>query len=318
MGTGTSEQSVRRAETRDWGEAIRAVTGAYFPHELRPLSPTDQLDLSMHTVDLGAVTVGRIGWGVDVAIDCAYPEAYEVNMPLTGYLASRHGRDEVVSAEGTGTIFLPNRTTPITHWSAECSVVGVKFDRACLEREADRVLATPLPGGLHLPTQIDRRSAATRGWLHFVRTLTADLGAAEAMLCDDVLKRQLSSTIMTGFLLAMHPERRSAAPARPRIVNRVLDRLREDPAHPWTAAEMAEIAGVSVRRLQEGFQEYVGATPSACLRDIRLARAHEDLLAGNSATVAEVAARWNFTNTGRFAAAYRDKYGCSPSNTLQR
>ncbi len=71
-----------------------------------------------------------------------------------------------------------------------------------------------------------------------------------------------------------------------------------------------------VRRLQEGFQEYVGATPSACLRDIRLARAHEDLMAASTSTVAEVAARWNFTNTGRFAAAYRDKYGCAPSTTL--
>ena len=317
MGTGTSEESVRRAATRDWSEAIRAVTGAYFPHELRPLSPTDRLDLSMHTVDLGPVTVGRIGWGVDVAIDCAYPDAYEVNMPLAGRLESRHGREPVVSVEGAGTIFPPNRTTPITSWSSECTVVGVKFDRACLEREADRVLATPLPGGLDLPSQIDRRSAATRGWLHFVRTLTADLGETSAMLCDDVLKRQLSSTIMTGFLLAMHPDRRSSAPARPRIVNRVLDRLREDPAHAWTAAEMAEIAGVSVRRLQEGFQQYVGTTPSACLRDIRLARAHEDLGSASTSTVAEVAARWNFTNTGRFAAAYRDKYGRPPSATLQ-
>ncbi|SFS96708.1 AraC family transcriptional regulator [Saccharopolyspora flava] len=318
MATSTSEESVRRAATRDWGEAIRAVTGAYFPHELRPLAPTDRLDLAMHTVDLGPVTVGRIGWGVDVAIDCAYPDAYEVNMPLAGSLESRHGRDQVISGEGNGTIFPPNRLTPITRWSAECTVVGVKFDRAGLEREADRVLAAPLPGGLELPAQIDRRSAATRGWLHFVRTLTAEMAETQAMLCDDVLKRQLSSTIMTGFLLAMHPDRRSGAPARPRIVNRVLDRLREDPAHGWTAAEMAEIAGVSVRRLQEGFQEYVGTTPSACLRDIRLVRAHEDLLASNASTVAEVAARWNFTNTGRFAAAYRAKYGHSPSETLQR
>ncbi|RRO14255.1 AraC family transcriptional regulator [Saccharopolyspora rhizosphaerae] len=318
MATATTEGAVRRAATRDWSEAIRAVTGAYFPHELHPLSPADRLDLAMHTVDLGPVTVGRIGWGVDVAIDCAYPDAYEVNMPLSGCLESRHGRDQVVSGEGTGTIFPPNRTTPITRWSSECTVVGVKFDRACLEREADRVLAAPLPGRLELPAQIDRRSAATRGWLHFVRTLTADLGETHAMLADDGLKQQLASTIMTGFLLATHPDRHSAAPARPRIVNRVLDRLREDPAHAWTATEMAEIAGVSVRRLQEGFQQYVGATPSACLRDIRLTRAHDDLVAARAATVAEVAARWSFSNTGRFAAAYRAKYGCSPSEALQQ
>ncbi|MFC7343518.1 AraC family transcriptional regulator [Saccharopolyspora griseoalba] len=318
MANGTSANVVRRATTRDWGEAIREVTGAYFPHELRRLAPAERLDLAMHTVDLGPVTVGRIGWGAEVAIDCAYPDAYEVNMPLAGSLESRHGRDAVVSGEGTGTIFRPNRTTPITRWSAECTVVGVKFDRASLERTAERVLATPVAGGLDLPSRIDGSSAATRGWLHFVRTLSADLQGISALLGSEVLTAQLSSTIMTGFVLAMHPEREFAAPARPRIVSRVLDRIQADPAHPWTAAEMAGIAGVSVRRLQEGFREYVGATPSACLRDLRLARAHEDLLAAEAATVAEVAARWGFTNTGRFAAAYRAKYGLSPSETLQR
>lgn len=318
MATGTSANVVHRAATRDWGEAIRAVTGAYFPHELRPVRPAERLDLAMHTVDLGPVTVGRIGWGADVAIDCAYPDAYEVNMPLSGSLRSRHGADTVVSTDGTGTIFPPDRTTPITRWSADCAVVGVKFDRAHLEREAERVLATSLPGGLNLPSQIDRRSAATRGWLHFARTLSADLQGINALLRSDLLTAQLSSALMTGFVLAMHPDQDVSTPARPRIVNRVLDRLHADPGHPWTASEMAETAGVSVRRLQEGFREYVGSTPSACLRDIRLDRAHQELLAAEAVTVAEVAARWNFTNTGRFAAAYRRKYGHSPSETLQR
>ena len=33
-------------------------------------------------------------------------------------------------------------------------------------------------------------------------------------------------------------------------------------------------------------------------------------------TVPAVAARWGFTNPGRFAAAYRQAYGRQPSDTL--
>lgn len=40
-------------------------------------------------------------------------------------------------------------------------------------------------------------------------------------------------------------------------------------------------------------------------------------LTSDSAMVAEIAACWIFTNTGRFAAAYRTKCGCSPSETRQ-
>ena len=107
-------------------------------------------------------------------------------------------------------------------------------------------------------------------------------------------------------------------PTRPRIVKRVLDEMHDDPSRPWTAADMAEVAGVSVRRLQEGFREYVGASPRECLTDIRLARVREGLLRGaDGFTVADVAMRWGLMHTGRFAAAYRRKYGESPSETLR-
>ncbi|MEX5302817.1 helix-turn-helix domain-containing protein [Kocuria sabuli] len=51
----------------------------------------------------------------------------------------------------------------------------------------------------------------------------------------------------------------------------------------------------------------------------RLEAAHADLLAADpttGSTVAEVAARWGFAHQGRFAAAYRPRYGQAPSTTL--
>ena len=81
---------------------------------------------------------------------------------------------------------------------------------------------------------------------------------------------------------------------------------------------MAEVAGISIRRLQEGFREYVGVSPRQWLTDIRLARVREDLVrGGDGLTVADVAMRWGLMHTGRFAAAYRRKYGESPSETLR-
>ncbi|MBA8826403.1 AraC-like DNA-binding protein [Saccharopolyspora lacisalsi] len=314
----TSSEGISTMDTRDWNEAARAVSGAYFPHELTSLSSDGRLDLSMRTVDLGPVTVGRLGWGADVAIECDYPNAYEVNMPLSGRLESVHGSREVVSGAGQGTIFPPNTATPITRWSRDCAVVGVKFDQGCLERERERVLASRGPGTSSLPDRLEGRTAETRSWLHFVRMLSADLVHMSELLNSDLIRGQISGAITTGFLLAVSPDCETAPVARPRIVNRVLDQLHDDPARAWTVADMATVAGVSVRRLQEGFREYVGKTPLSCLRDIRLARAHDELeLADDSVTVTEVATRWGFTHTGRFAAAYRRNYGVSPSESLR-
>lgn len=86
----------------------------------------------------------------------------------------------------------------------------------------------------------------------------------------------------------------------------------------WTASEMAATAGVSVRRLQEGFRQYVGRTPSEYLTDIRLVRVRDDLLAADPGdTVAAVALRWGFAHTGRFAAAYRTRFGTALSAALR-
>ena len=309
--------AVTAVRTRDWNEAGAAVAGAYFPHELSALEPGERLDLAMCAVDLGAVTIGCLGWGAEVAIDCDYPEAYEVNAPLSGVLESRHGERAVVSEPGQATVFRANAPAPIVRWSGDCTVVGVKFDRARLERELERVLRAPV-GAVGVPAQLDTGSEQAAGWLHLVRNLAGDLERISALLRNELLREQIAGAVTAGFALAVAPEAAAEPVARPRLVRRVLDRLHDDPGAAWSVADMADVAGVSVRRLQEGFREYVGTTPLAYLRGIRLERAHADLReAAEATTVADVAAKWGFAHTGRFAAAYRGRYGCSPSRTLR-
>jgi AraC-like DNA-binding protein len=59
-------------------------------------------------------------------------------------------------------------------------------------------------------------------------------------------------------------------------------RRRRDACRPGapvhTVAELARLADVSVRALQAIFHRHTGLAPMAYLRDLRLDRAHEDLL----------------------------------------
>ena len=134
----------------------------------------------------------------------------------------------------------------------------------------------------------------------------------------------LSNSVLAGLLLAADHRYRDefARPGRschPRTVSRAIDAMEADPAYPFTAVALARATAVSVRTLQDGFRRYVGMAPMTYLRHLRLARVHEELRLGDprSATVAEVASRWGFGHLGRFAAAYRAKYGVAPSVTLR-
>jgi transcriptional regulator GlxA family with amidase domain len=67
------------------------------------------------------------------------------------------------------------------------------------------------------------------------------------------------------------------------------------------------------------FRRRLGTTPTEYLRRFRLQRTHDDLVAGtkSTTTVGEIAARWGFAHTGRFAVVYRKTYGVSPHATLR-
>jgi anti-anti-sigma factor len=85
-------------------------------------------------------------------------------------------------------------------------------------------------------------------------------------------------------------------------------------------ADIAAAAFVTVRAVQLAFRRYLGTTPLGYLRQVRLERAHAQLLSADPSdgtTVAAVAADWRFTNASRFTAYYRAAYGVPPAQTLR-
>ena len=96
-----------------------------------------------------------------------------------------------------------------------------------------------------------------------------------------------------------------------------MEMIEADPER-LSVTDLASAVGVSVRGLQEGFVRHVGMSPMTYLRDVRLARAHRDLVAADPEliTVASAARPWGFSHLGRFAASYQKKYGVLPSETL--
>ena len=296
----------------DWDEASHAVADAYFAHELHPLTRSTAGNVAVQGAEIGPVRIVHLGWGAPVTVDTTHPGGYAVNTPVSGHLESLIGHHELVATPDCAAIYPPDTPTCLRRWSASLSVVGVRFDRDYLHREMSRLLAEPSP---RLPDRLDLAQRPAANWLQLVRSLSTQSVTDQHPLVRD----QLCSAITTAFVLAAVPDADAGRPPlRPRIVKRVLDEMHDDPGRPWTASDMAEVAGVSIRRLQEGFRDYVEASPRECLTDIRLARVRADLLRGaDGLTVADVAMRWGLMHTGRFAAAYRRTYGESPSETLR-
>ncbi len=304
------------ADPADWADAQRLVSHEYFPHVLRPLLAGTRPRLQFRTVRLGPLTVAHIDWGADVSVATEHAGAYGINVPVSGHMESTLAGDEADIAPGHATVHPPDTPTMIRRWTADCANLGVKIDHEYLDRELARIFGRP---GLTLPFHVDLTSPAGQGWLDFVRTMAGQVHRNPAAYANRIAAEQLAGAITTMFALAALPEQADEqSMLRPRTVNRVVDAVRADPARPWTTAQMAEAAGVSVRRLQEGFQEHLGVTPREFVRDVRLDRVRAELTDGDAPSVTDVALAWGFTHTGRFAADYRRRFGVSPSADLSR
>lgn len=84
--------------------------------------------------------------------------------------------------------------------------------------------------------------------------------------------------------------------------------------------DVADAVRLTPRAVQYVFRQHLDTTPTEYLRRVRLHRAHQELKTSerSATTVSEVAQRWGFAHTGRFAALYRQTYGLSPHSTLRQ
>jgi AraC-like DNA-binding protein len=266
----------------------------------------------MRTVShlIGAATVGRVeSTGHDIALD--ERERGTILLPRRGRLVVEDGRRELQAGPGGAILLRPGfRTTRVRAGSegdflALVLLVPGKLCRPDDEEGSGRVLppvaenvsATALLQALGMAIEVLGRPDAgglppriVAGWDSMLTNLFGTL-AGEAV-----------------------PEGRAA----PALVRRAEAFMRAHSDRPLTMPEVAAACGVGVRRLQGAFRALRGVPPQHALADVRLERARERLLAAaRGTTVTEVAVSCGIMHAGRFAVAYRARFGESPSATMR-
>ncbi|MBG0562207.1 AraC family transcriptional regulator [Actinoplanes sp. NEAU-A11] len=272
------------------------------------------------------VIVGDLRFGVDVRVHAGELGAYHVNLPLTsGFTWHQGGDDPRRATRGIAAVYQPVGETIVDRWDGDCRMIAVKIARPELENQLAEILDAPVRGPVHLEPVLDVTSGTGAGWARLARMIAADAGTAGGLVGHPLIGPRLRESLVTGLILATGHRyreqlaRRSPALAAPGAIRRVVEAMRAQPGRPFTVADLAGIAGVGVRSLQQSFRRYAGMPPMAYLRQLRLGLVHDELrLAAPGTTVAQVAYRYGFTHPGRFAATYRQQYGESPTETLHR
>ena len=92
--------------------------------------------------------------------------------------------------------------------------------------------------------------------------------------------------------------------------------LRANIRSPLGMAELAARTGVSSRAVQKAFQRHFGCSPTRFITNLRLEDARRQICAHSDRSLSEVAISLGFLHYGRFAAAYFNRFGELPSQTM--
>ncbi|GAA3135573.1 AraC family transcriptional regulator [Planomonospora alba] len=310
--------------TGDLDEAREQVARVFCPHRLELTGRAPRLAARLNSARLGAVRVSYLDYGADVHIEPGELESFFlVQIPLAGRSLIRCGGQEIVSTPRLASLPSPTEYLDM-HWEAGCPQLIVKFDRSAVEGTLERMLGRRPDRPVRFEPGVDMTAGWARSWRAMADLLVREAGRDDGLAAQPLAVAHLESALLTS-LLTMQPSNHRdllnapRPPAVPKVVRRAMEFVDGHAHEPLTTDDVARAVAVSGRSLQEGFRRHLGTTPMEYLRDVRLSRVHGELTAADPArvTVTAVAARWGFWHQGRFAAAYRAKYGCPPSRTLR-
>jgi len=308
-------------ESNDLGATEEFLNSAYSPMRIGNDSPPEAY-ARIRRDTLGAISVDRLDLGFDMRYETAPLNRVCLCAVQSGAIeeSDRATGDDVFVPGEVGLLTPPDLPFGGVVRSARYSLI--MFDTALLDRvgaAADRT--TPLRFVGHRPVT----PAAGRRLAHVIdhvrdlatdpATSGSDLAAATAA---DYLALTVLDTMPTTALLEPTATDRNDAHSDTvrRAIAYIETHLRED----ISVADIAAASYVSTRALQLAFRRHLDLTPLGYLRRLRMEAAHEKLAAatrGDGATVTAVALEWGFAHPGRFAIAYRDRYGQTPHATLR-
>lgn len=313
-------------ESRDPAMTQSHLAGLFGPHAMELPNGTRGFQAHQHGGEVGAVAVHRMTYGaVAVAVT---PDPLEdrilVVQPLGGNVGVSSAEVGVVASAQLPAVLDAGRRYRV-HWSRGSLAQKVSFDRGMVTEvaaELHGLSASQVAVSFGLGAPVSPTTVVA--WSRVAELLSSQLFMGSDNELGSLAQTQLSRAAVAALLdaypraVCVQDVNRRPGWVGPRTIDRAVHYIEQNAQDPVRLQDIARDAGLSPRALQVAFRRHYDITPMAFLRDVRLRRAHTELLQADpqATTVSSVAAKWGFLNPGRFATEFREAFGRYPKDAL--
>ncbi|MGE8058794.1 helix-turn-helix transcriptional regulator [Pseudomonas sp. NPDC089547] len=262
------------------------------------------------------MSVRRMQYGGDFSIALPTPQD-EITfvLPTAGKIIFDHRGESIGGARvGLAVDKRDIRTVRFAENHAQC---GMSIRRELLAERLSLLLGRGLAEPVRFAPVVDLAVPVFQGIRALLELATGT--QFDPLINSGVLMPARLQEMLVDAVLEAWPHnytealRRPTPVLAPRHVKLAMAYLREHPNGPVSGTELAGLANVSLRALQEGFRRFAGTSIVGYQRQVRLESARQVLARGEGGSVAEVALRHGFSNPGRFAQYFQRAFGVSPA-----
>ncbi|OSC23655.1 hypothetical protein B8W69_23345 [Mycobacterium vulneris] len=312
-------------ETSDPDEAADLLTRAYAPHQLRANVPT-HFDFELRMTETERLRIGRTRIVGGVTIDVPPTSSFYVFCYApSGTIRAASGQNCVQVSPTTGSVMTPTEPWRFDRWTDDSALLAMRVDRADLEDDLGAILGRPIGPPIRFHPEMDLTDRWGQDFLRTLQIVRNEILDPEGLTRHPVLASRFEQLLRSSLLLSQRHNysdalREPAEVPIPKAIRDVVAAIDADPLAITTAADLARIACMSLRALEQGFAQFIGVPPMSFVRRTRLRNVREELLRSDPevVTVFGIARRWGFNHMGRFAAYYEQQYAELPSQTLRR
>ncbi|AWY44092.1 helix-turn-helix domain-containing protein [Pseudomonas putida] len=310
----------RLLSSADYREIKDKVSHYLCPHSFNVLRD-EPIHTRLNGVFFGDAALLDLSYGAPVEVTIGdIADQYLFRITLQGQCEVAHGRRSAAMRSGCLSVSSPFAQSRIVT-DGECRNLILRIDRDALETQLQRLLDRSLQQSVIFDVSVDHLGAGAVSLYHTLDYICRLYGSG---VDGSRLAGNLSEYLMQ-LLLTQLPHNYSAdllndsrAPL-PHHVKKARDYIEAHLDEPISMTTLSELCGVSVRTLQNGFNQFLQQAPLNYIRDRRLAVIHESLKQGRvGETVTDILLRHGINSFGHFSSAYRQRYGCLPSDTLRR
>ncbi|MEJ8566110.1 AraC family transcriptional regulator [Elongatibacter sediminis] len=311
--------------TDDLDAAREHIGGLFVPHHLDVVGCNQVLDVVISQAELEGVSLIYHRHGACVSVQPRlFEDFFLLQIPLRGEAYVTVDEKPIYCHPRQAVMISPTLGVDMK-FGQGCEQLIVRVERSDLERQMEQHLGRHLGLPVEFAPAVPLTTAPAREVTNLLRYMAMSLTQSGGMLESSIAKKHMSSLLISALINCLDHNYQEelisgkAAP-RPAYISKAQEFMRRNFAEAIGPADIAEAADVSTRALFAGFRTCLNTTPMRYLKEMRLDMVHDALrrMEPRRTSVTTVAMNYGFSHLGHFCAAYKQKFGELPRDTLRQ